>query len=233
MSIVAFICFGLAWLGFIYLVYRAWAIRRGIRQEDLNLPVVVAGSGDGPRYMRVMAPDFYDDEKEADISHLEKYYVMGNSMMLCGIKGEDIVLVDSSKKDYSMPSILLIRKEHADTDAANFKLRRTWLVCENAEYPLLEAKVREILASKKFRPIKDAPEYPSDEVILEDFKQVRFERFQAKFSLKQKVVISTTLHNGEKEKGSPVYGKIMFSIHPYSSIVGKVESVYRRELRPL
>ena len=148
-------------------------------------------------------------------------------MALCGIKENDIVSVDSTKKDFTVPTILLLRKAYASIDSVEFKLRRTWAICDNAEWNTLEKTLIKIIDSNKFQSIREAKEYSSDEAILEDFRTVRYKRYKAQFAIDQKVIISTTLHNGKKEKNEPYFNKIMFSIHPYSSIVGEVKSVYR------
>lgn len=227
MNIVAIILFVTAWMVFLFLAIRAILIRRNSSIECANIPVVVAGSGQAPRFARIVDPSFFDGEKEDDISKRNIYYVAGNSMALCGIKEKDIVSVDSTKKDFNVPTILLLRKACADIDSAEFKLRRTWAICDNAEWDTLEKALNNILANNKFQSIREANEYSSDETILEDFRNVRYKRFKEQFAVDQKVIISTTLHNGRQEKNEPYFNKIMFSIHPFSTIIGKVESVYR------
>lgn len=216
--------------GFLYLSWKAFSIRKGDSDEYLEAYVALAGSGIGPRTLRFRAPVLCSEDGKKDVdseySAMPKYIVQGNSMMLCGIKENDIVAVLTDCEKIEYPAILLIKKANPSPDSAAFKIRRTWAECNDAKKETVNDALREILSSEMFAKVKKEEAFPGEKAVIENF-QHRYQDFIKEYSTDKKVIISTTLHNSPNEKDEPYYGKIMFSIHPFDSIVGVVKAAFR------
>lgn len=168
----------------------------------------------------------------------KKFWVKGNSMLLCGIENGDILFTRPIKpkkiKDLNgLPKALVLKREGrslteaiAKDDYARYKIRRTWAILPFDE-DLLLAKVDEILHNTTFQDLRAAyPEnFLSNEEMKTDCREKRIGNYLRDYPNCKKdsskdnlVIISTTLR---EENGKT---KVFFSIHPARIIVG--EAVY-------
>ncbi len=160
--------------------------------------------------------------KILDPDDYKLFVVDGESMQFCGIHNHDLIFSTKTfvaDENCSFPAVLVIRKNHIIENYPAYKVRRAWNVV-NYDSDLVKA-VRNLLQSNVFSQIKDLPEYPGDESIMEDFVTLRLPRYEDEFikctapDVKDRTVIISTTYNTEENR-------IHFSLHPINRVVGKV-----------
>ncbi len=173
-----------------------------------------------------------------------KFYVQGWSMLLCGIRNNDILFAkgileaEIKRLSFDNPKVLILKREGksleeaiAKGDYAKYKVRRTWAMLPFDEAQIM-AKVDEIMQSKIFLDLKTAhPEnFLPDEEIKNDCRTKRIANYIHEYSNCEKtsskdnlVIISTTLRKIGGES------KVFFSIHPARTIVGETIYAFHKE----
>ena len=163
---------------------------------------------------------------------------MGWSMMLCGINDNDLLFtkkVSLDKLSFDQPHVFVLKRDECvrrkvalDNDMAEYKVRRGWNVVSLGEDNWEEC-IKKIIDTDKFRELKNKfPElFLSDEDMLEDFKNVRLNKYMEQYpNCRDKsdnnhtAIISTTL---KASKGN----KVTFSLHPVRTLMGKVFYSYK------
>ena len=107
-------------------------------------------------------------------------------------------------------------------------MRRTWRICTlDKSDEEIENILLEIINSQEFNNLKriDESKFPEAECLVGDFKEKRLKRYREEHegcnrtdSKDNNAIISTTLDTRT--------GKVHFSIHPFYSIIGKVEYAF-------
>lgn len=182
---------------------------------------------------------FYDkDGNLVNPDKFDKYWVKGQSMLLCGINEDDLLFTRKipslSDVKFDRPHVYVLRRDECvrkkvavENDLAEFKVRRAWAFVRIGKDDLGEC-VKNILSSEFFMDLKR--KYPdsflTEEEMLKDFDVERREKYMKQYpdsaneSDKNHVaIISTTL---KKSKGN----KVTFSIHPARTIEGEVVYSY-------
>lgn len=187
---------------------------------------------------------FLDNQGHAlDVDQFNQFVVKGSSMMLAGISDGDLIFA-SKEFDYNklsssnvLRNIYVIRREKEKGQRINYKLRRGWKIIPNLsaiekgnEREYFKGVLSEIIKSPEFselkkKAMKESVIVPSDEELMEDFFKERLEKYSTKYSSNNQyteeynsILISTTLHTDKNT--------IKFSIHPITSIVGKLDYCY-------
>lgn len=185
---------------------------------------------------------FIDNNRQKlDVNNYRPFIVKGNSMSLSGIYDGDLVLTNRNfNLDYDiiLPDIYIIKRFKKKGDVIEFKLRRGWKIindishiAEQDERKVFETILKEILSSPQFNKLKEMAANGhvneiDDQKMIEDFFTTRLKEYKDRYLINgkyqdkaKKILISTTLHTKENE--------ILFSIHPVSNIIGKMEYCYR------
>lgn len=166
-----------------------------------------------------------------------KFIIKGDSMLLGGIKNNDLVFVRKIKDKTALqfPSIMALKRDKNAlqkaaqfNDKATIKIRRTWRICTlDKSDEEIENILSEIINSQEFNNLKriDESKFPEAECLVSDFKEKRLKRYREEHegcnrtdSKDNNAIISTTLDTRT--------GKVHFSIHPFYSIIGKVEYAF-------
>lgn len=229
-AVIAFVVF------FVLLIYGEFQIRknREVMLQRINVETYsVACAGTYPEDRSIPAKyeavalaynDFSDKRGQIiDTDFYDAYVIAGKSMQFCGINDGDLAFVrkdfDSATLASLLPCALILRRE-ADINECQYKVRRAWAICDFDEQ--LSQIVKDIINSPAFKVIKTIDVYDGNKALLDDFTEKRLKRYREQYidclnpqAKDKKVVISTTYHVED--------GKIRFSIHPVSSVVGKVE----------
>lgn len=205
-----------------------------------TLQVACAGSPVPDTPCSVKVPNFYARTfpdrtgTPIDPDKFDKFWVKGTSMLLCGIKNNDILFTrqvgSSEKTSFSQPHVLVLKRDRkalreavSKNDLAQFKVRRTWKNVRIGQDNLEETLLR-IMESSGFKELKNKHKeaFLSNEEMLEDFKKERITTYMRLYPDCEKesdsnhtAIISTTLR---ASKGC----KVFFSIHPARIIVGEV-----------
>ena len=213
--------------------------QRNIRRAPV-FPVACAGSEKPgtPKEYKVTNLQ-WDKFQKADGSFLNveefrPFITMGESMLLGGIRSQDIIFVEESRKVPTLPAILVLQREQAAlvkaarfNDMAEMKIRRSWKVCSlNHKEDEIIDMVKKIISSKKFLEIRslDETKFPSTEWLIADFSN-RLKRYKIEHpgcedeaNVNHKALISTTYDTQQ--------GRVHFSIHSCNTIVGEVKYAF-------
>ena len=168
-----------------------------------------------------------------NIDDYDKFWVKGWSMLLCGIKDNNLLLTKKvifDNMSFEKPHVLVLRRDShmrqkaaLKNDLAEFKVRRTWAVVRIGEDNITEC-IRRIISTPNFRELKAKfpTEFLSDTEMIEDFKTERYNKYVEQYPDSSSAddgnhlaIISTTL---KVSKGN----KVTFSIHPARIIEGEV-----------
>ena len=170
-----------------------------------------------------------DTGEQIDSTKYLKFWIRGWSMLLCGIRNNDILLARPIEPDklaelqFDQPKVLLLKREGQSLyeanirgDEAKYKARRTWAILPFDEGQIM-AKVDEIMQNEIFQRLRrDYPENSlSDEDMKNDCRNNRIAKYRNEYpncettsSKDNLVIISTPLR---KVDGGG------FSIHPARS----------------
>lgn len=183
---------------------------------------------------------FYDkNNNPVDPEKFKKYWVKGWSMLLCGIKDNDLLFTHDIKLNdilsANYPQVYVLRRDDyvrhkvaEENDMAEYKIRRTWAVVRIGKDDLIECAKR-IMSTDEFKDLqkKYSTAFLKEEEMLEDFENERIEKFMNQYpdsveetSENHIAIISTTLKSSKGDK-------VTFSIHPARTVVGKVIYSYR------
>jgi hypothetical protein len=165
-----------------------------------------------------------------------KFITIGESMLLGGIRSEDIIFVKKVVDNElpTLPAILVLRREQAAmekaarfNDQAETKIRRSWRVCSlDSSNDTILGMVRDIIFSQKFQEIRriDETKFPETDWLLADFAS-RLERYRREHEGCEQddndnhcALISTTLDT--------MQGRVHFSIHSCRTIIGEVKYAF-------
>lgn len=165
-----------------------------------------------------------------------QFITIGESMLLGGIRSEDIIFVKKTENHEmpNLPAILVLKREQAAmekaarfNDQAETKIRRSWKVCTlNSSNDTILGMVREIINSQKFQAIRrlDETKFPDTDWLLADFAS-RLERYRREHEgceqendLNHRALISTTLDTMQR--------RVHFSIHSSQTIIGEVKYAF-------
>ena len=185
-----------------------------------------------------------ETDEQINTDEYLKFWIKGWSMLLCGIRNNDILFakrISEAELEYlsfDNPKVLVLKREGKSLeealtkgDYAKYKVRRTWAILPFDEAKIM-AKVDEIMQSKIFQNLKEThPEnFLPDEEIKNDCHTKRIAKYKREYSNCEKtsckdnlVIIATTLRkiNGEN--------KVFFSIHPARIIVGEAIYAFHKE----
>lgn len=174
-------------------------------------------------------------------THYRKFWIKGTSMLLCGIRNDDILFTEDVNLDiinFEQPKVLVLKREGdslnkaiAKGDYANYKVRRTWAKLKFDEKKIM-AEVEKIMGHDIFKQLQT--NYPksfySKEQMLTDCRDNRIAKYEQEYpdcknesDENNLVIISTTLRKVEGES------KVFFSIHPARIIVGKAVYTFHKE----
>lgn len=152
------------------------------------------------------------------------FIVKGESMQFADIHDNYMIFV-KEKHNIEFPKVIVLRREAAPKDQVQYKIRRGWQFSNVKE---AESVVKKILDSKDFDIIRRLQPYDDDESLLNDFINKRLVRYTKEHPFSNSednryfnVIISTTYHT-ENCPDEEDRGKIRFSIHPASLLVGEV-----------
>lgn len=179
--------------------------------------------------------------QKLDVNSYRPFIVKGNSMSLSCIYDGDLVLTSRNFNidyDIILPDIYLIKRFKKKNDVIDFKLRRGWKIiddiskiAEQDERKIFGPILKEILSSPQFNKLKRMAANGhvneiDDNKMIDDFFTTRLKEYRDRYlkngkyqDKAKKILISTTLHTKENE--------ILFSIHPVSNIIGRMEYCYR------
>lgn len=222
-------------------------VRLGIYQrQKINSPVLAVACAGSEKYCtpkefritNLNTRNFKDKNGEyINSQDYERCIIVGNSMLLGGIRDKDIVFIkrDINIAECSFPVILVLRREPAAMekaslqydDKAELKVRRTWEICSlNQSDEEIAKMVEEIIKSKRFQEIREIDEskFATSEWMVEDIK-CRITRYRTEHIGCEEVgnknnvaLLSTTYDTGQK--------RVHFSIHPVRTIVGEVKYAF-------
>lgn len=171
------------------------------------------------------------------------FVVKGWSMMLADILNGDLILCkkgfnpDTILNNRILPGIYVIRCKKKPEQNINYKLRRGWCIIrvlsshKNNEQDYFTQVLETIMSSESFanlrtRATESMVVMPTNEELIRDFFDNRLTKYKEDYLSDEQylpehdsILISTTLHTDENT--------IKFSIHPVSSIVGKMDLCYR------
>lgn len=204
--------------------------RASICDTASQYPVACAGSpiSDIPASAYSLPLEYIEfKDKEGNVITPDGYLhfiVKGESMQFADIHDNYMVFADKNAKPV-FPAIIVLRREAAPKEQVQYKIRRGWQFCNIND--ALET-VRKIMASKDFEIIRNLQPYDNDASLLTDFENKRLKRYheQHPFSSNEddryfNVIISTTYHT-DNSTDVEDRGKIRFSIHPASLLIGEV-----------
>lgn len=210
-----------------------------------SVKVSCAGSAipNTPREVKVQGINrrkFYDkNNNPVNPENFKKYWVKGCSMLLCGIKENDLLFThDIGLKDILSavyPQVYVLKRDDyvrhkvaEENDMAEYKIRRTWAVVHIGKDDLIECAKR-IMSTDEFRDLqaKHPTAFLTEKEMLEDFENERIEKFKNHYPNSAEetnenhiAIISTTLKSSKGDK-------VTFSIHPARTVVGKVIYSYQ------
>lgn len=181
----------------------------------------------------------WNNFQKADGSFLDAreyrlFITVGESMLLGGIRNQDIIFVKESKELPTLPAILVLQREPMAlakaaqfNDKAEMKVRRSWKKCTlNLQNEDILDMVQEIINCKKFQEIRNRNEekFPNAEWLIADFV-VRLERYRKEHigceedaNVNHNAIISTTYDTQ--------HGRVHFSIHSCNTIIGEVKYAF-------
>lgn len=166
------------------------------------------------------------DGSVMDAADYDHYTVVGDSMRYCGIRDGNVVFATKGAnladlKGMPVPVVLKWADPRPGEPAC--KLRRAWATwIPTGDYSdMLQA----IFSNPKFQQIREIKGYDTDDALARDFAEVRLPAYLRRHavgpeggSVADVALISTTFNVGE--------GKVHFSIHPLSSLVGVVKASF-------
>lgn len=216
------------------------------RTKISTLPTACAGSPQPGTPTNIKIQDlpihnFHTETGEQiNFDDYEKFWIKGWSMLLCGIRNNDILFakrISEADLFFDTPKVLVLKREGKSLaeaitkdDDAKYKVRRTWAMLLFNEAQII-AEVKKIMENKFFRDLKnDYPEnFFSDEDMITDLKS-RIAKYKREYPNCEKasnkdnrVIISTTLRKIGKER------KVFFSIHPARIIVAEAVHSFHKE----
>lgn len=167
-------------------------------------------------------------DKEGNIFCPDEYIhfiVQGESMQFCGIHDNDLIFADAQfniEENIEFPIVLVLRKHNLEERNVQYKIRRTWMRhTYTSEKDLIDIVEDKILQSAAFQEIRQLNDYDGDTALIDDLRNERIKNYEEEYikcknpnKKDREIVISTTFHTKEK--------KIRFSLHPISTIEGKV-----------
>ncbi|MBR2946397.1 MAG: hypothetical protein IKC18_06960 [Bacteroidaceae bacterium] len=235
LGVVVLIAFGIFFILFVVTVVSTANSRekrrRTICDSNCTYPTACAGSPvvDIPASASELSLEYVEfKDKDGNVVNPDNFWhfiVKGESMQFADIHDNYMIFVDKEKRDIDFPKVIVLRREAAPKDQVQYKIRRGWQFSNVKD---AENVVKNILASKEFDIIRKLQPYDDDKSMLEDFVNKRLARYikEHPFSNSEgdryfDVIISTTYHT-EKCPNEEERGKIRFSIHPASLLVGEV-----------
>lgn len=204
--------------------------RKSMCYSNYTYPTACAGSPamDIPASASSLPLEYVEfkdkDGKVMDPDDFLHFIVKGESMQFADIHDNYMIFV-KEKHDIDFPKVIVLRREAAPKDQVQYKIRRGWQFSNVRE---AEIVVKKILDSKEFDIIRRLQPYDNDGAMFDDFVKKRLERYKREHPFSESegdryfnVIISTTYHteNCPEEEDR---GKIRFSIHPTSLLVGEV-----------
>lgn len=195
---------------------------------------VIADTPSEVKIQSLSSQKFYDNAGNLiNPDEFDKFWVKGCSMLLCGIRDNDLLFTKPISLDnlsFTKPHVFVLRRDdHVRSEAtfkndlAEFKIRRTWAVVR-VDVENIAACAREIILSQNFQDLKqnNSEAFLSEEDMLRDFVEERVSKYMNQYPTciheadeNHIAIISTTL---KASKGN----KVTFSIHPARIIVGEV-----------
>lgn len=203
-----------------------------------TVKVSCAGSAveNAPKEVQIQLDDrkFYDNNKQlVKPEEFEKFWVKGSSMLLCGIKNDDLLFtrkVSTENISFNRPHVYVLKREDyvcqkvaIENDLAEFKVCRAWAIVRIGKDDI-EKTARNIIKTKFFKELQEnnASFFLSEQDMLDDLVKTRLKKYKKQYpdceeesDINNRAIISTTL---KASKGN----KVTFSIHPTKTIVGEV-----------
>lgn len=204
--------------------------RKSMCYSNYTYPTACAGSPamDIPAFASALPLEYVEfkdkDGKVMNPDGFLHFIVKGESMQFADIHDNYMIFV-KEKHDIDFPKVIVLRRETAPKDQVQYKIRRGWQFSNVKD---AESVVEKILDSKEFDIIRRLQPYDNDTDMLHDFLHKRLKKYKQEHPFSEEkdnryfnVIISTTYHTencpDEKDRG-----KIRFSIHPTSLLVGEV-----------
>ncbi len=212
--------------------------------KTISVKVSCAGSAvaDAPNEVKVQlnCRKFYDKNNNlVNPNDYDKFLVKGWSMLLCGIKNNDLLFTRKiqSLDDvvFDRPHVYVLKRDEyvrnkvaIKNDRAEFKVRRAWAIVCIGKDDLMES-IKKIVSSEFFVELKHKHpnSFLTEDEMLKDFNDERIEQYMEQYpdsmneSDKNHVAIISTTLKASKEN------KVTFSIHPARTIVGEVVYSYK------
>lgn len=209
-----------------------------------SVKVSCAGSAvaNAPREVKIQLHNrkFYDKNNQLlNPDDYGKFWVKGWSMLLCGIKDNDLLFTRGMQSldniSFDCPHVYVLKRDDyvrnkvaEKNDLAEFKVRRTWGIVRIEKDDLIEC-IKKIIATDFFSDLRN--QYPNyfltDDEMLDDFRNERIKKYMDLYPNSPNesdenniAIISTTI---KASKGD----KVTFSIHPARTIVGEVVYSYK------
>lgn len=176
------------------------------------------------------------DGSVLDTREYRPFITMGESMLLGGIRNQDILFVKETgaHKIPALPAILVLQREQMAleraaqfNDKAEMKIRRSWKVCSlDLENETILEMVQEIIKCSQFQRIRslDETKFPDAKWLLADFV-TRLDRYRKEHlgceqndNANHNALISTTFDT--------MQGRVHFSIHSCQTIIGEVKYAF-------
>lgn len=199
---------------------------------------VVAGAPNNVKIQNFDGFKLYDNEGGLiNTNEYDKFWVKGGSMLLCGIRDNDLLLtrrVSVDDVDFGRPHVFVLRRDDEvcseavlHNDMANYKVRRTWAVINMGEDNYVEA-VRNIMKTESFVSLRNQNPavFLSESDMIDDFMTERVRKYMVRYpecenmgDENHKAIISTTLKVSDGNR-------VTFSIHPARIIEGEVVYAY-------
>ncbi|MCH5305199.1 MAG: hypothetical protein J1E79_01810 [Rikenella sp.] len=214
---------------FFYAIWRVVKIRQNAQTTEYDIACAgnfEPGTPETKRFISESLTFLDKNGKVLDVAQFERYIVSGESMRLCGIHNNDLLLAEKYLSNSSIaplePAILIILRTNAKQGEAKYKVRRSWNFCAVDVNDWWTQSLQEIVQSPAFQKLRMQKIYVGDDELIRDFEKERLPRFREQYPNAEKekasVIISTTLDTKSN--------KIHFSIHPVSEIVGIVKYAY-------
>ena len=212
--------------------------------QATSVKVSCAGSAveNAPREVKIQLRNrkFYDKNNQLlNPDDYGKFWVKGWSMLLCGIKDNDLLFTRDMQSiddiSFECPHVYVLKRDDyvrnkvaEKNDLAEFKVRRTWGIVRIEKDDLIEC-ARKIIATDFFSELRI--QYPNffltDDEMLDDLKNERIKKYMDQYPNSANesdenniAIISTTI---KASKGN----KVTFSIHPARTIMGEVVYSYK------
>ncbi len=163
------------------------------------------------------------DGRPIDTEDYVGYVVKGNSMQFGKINTCDVVFTRKGFKPSDLddlPKIIVLKILDAKPDSCCHKIRRAWRVCKDSEGDALYGYLDEIMSSEAYKKLKKDMSgiYTSDEEMRNIFTE-KLDRYKDKYKIREREIVISTTYNVKE-------GRVEFSIHPLSSVVGIVEYAF-------